>query len=208
MALDTYANLGAAVADWLNRTDLSAPIVDFITLAEAKIRRQVRRKTVRTTMTISTESTALPTDLAELRSAYPMTGSVSLDQPLVQGTPEILAEIRANANGVAGRPQAIAVIDDQLVVAPVPDQTYTLQITYYQTLTPLSMANPTNSILTEAPDIYLYGALVEAEPYLEHDERIATWQNMFAAAVADLNQVREREESTMSWKRARLPVVF
>jgi hypothetical protein len=208
MALDTYANLGAAVADWLNRTDLSVPILDFITLAEAKIRRQVRRKTVRATMTISSESTALPVDLAELRSAYPMTGSVALDQPLVQGTPEILATIRASANGVAGRPQAVAVIDDQLVVAPVPDQTYTLQITYYQTLAPLSMANPSNSILAEAPDIYLYGALAEAEPYLEHDERIATWKGLYNDAVTDLNNVREKEESTMSWKRARLPVVF
>ena len=42
MALTTYTELKASLADWLNRTDLTAAIPDFITLAESQMERQLR----------------------------------------------------------------------------------------------------------------------------------------------------------------------
>lgn len=208
MALNNYAALQASVADWLNRTDLTTQIIDFILLAETKIERRVRRKTIRTTITVAAESTALPADCAELRSAYPITGQPTLDGPLSLASPEMLADIKATHAAIAGRPAAVAVVDGNLIVAPPPDQTYTLQVTYFQKLVPLATSGSTNTIFTEAPDIYLYGALVEGETYLDHDERITTWQARFDDAVDSLNQVRQAEETNMSLKAARLPVVF
>jgi hypothetical protein len=35
MAISTYSELQASIADWLNRTDLAAAFKDFIALAEA-----------------------------------------------------------------------------------------------------------------------------------------------------------------------------
>jgi hypothetical protein len=73
---------------------------------------------------------------------------------------------------------------------------------------PLSATNLTNSILTEASDIYLYGALLEATPFLEHDERIPVWKAAFDGAIAELDDQREREEFQASIRPARLPVRF
>jgi hypothetical protein len=42
MAISTYAELQAAAANWLVRRDLATRIVEFISLAEARINRVVR----------------------------------------------------------------------------------------------------------------------------------------------------------------------
>jgi hypothetical protein len=65
-----------------------------------------------------------------------------------------------------------------------------------------------NDILTEAPDLYLYGALYESAPYLEHDERIPIWEDFFEKGVTELDIKRQREETNASYRPARLPVFF
>ena len=208
MALSTYSDLKASVADWLNRTDLTNQVVDFISLAEAEMKRRLRRSSTRTTISISSEETALPADCAELRAISLESSSPQRDAPLNLCTPEMLAETRARNSGVAGRPTDAAFMAGNLVVSPVPDQTYTARIFYFTQLTPLSNSAPTNAVLAEAPDAYLYGALLQAEPFLEHDERVGLWQQKFDRAIDQLNEVRVREEYSASLKDVRLPVVF
>ena len=48
--------------------------------------------------------------------------------------------------------------------------------------------NTTETMLTENPDIYLYGALLEAEPFIMNDERVPLWMQGFSQAVADLQE--------------------
>lgn len=207
--LDTYANLQAAIADHLNRDDLATQIVDFITLTEAQIQRRVRRKTVRNTaFTIAAESTPVPNDCAEVRYLIPQTGIPSLDVALPIGTVATLAAVKADNFAVAGRPQAATIVDGNIIISPPPDASYTFTIVYYQKLVPLSNSNTTNLVLAEAPDIYLYGALLRAAPYLEHDERIQIWQAFFETAVAELDDKRQREETAAQPNKARLPVSF
>ena len=208
MSFTTYALLQTAVADWLNRTDLTAQIPDFITLAEAELQRRLRRTSVRGTITISAEETTLASAVAELRSIHLETTSATRDLPLRIGTPEMLAERRARNAGITGRPTDAAIIGRTLIVSPVPDQSYTARIIYFSALTPLSGSVTTNAVLTEAPDAYLFGALLQAAPYLQHDERIPVWQTRFDAAIAQLNDVRDREEYNASVRSARLPMVF
>lgn len=209
MDFTTYTGLKAAIADFLNRDDLTSQIPGFITLAEAKIKRQVRRKTVRSDVfSIAAEATDLPADCAEIRYLLPLTGSPSRDQPLKIATPAMLADWRAMTAGVADVPRVFAIVDTKLLVAPPPSQAYTYRIIYYQTLTALSGTNASNSVLAEAPDIYLYGALAEAAPYLEHDERVAMWKELFNDAIDDLNDKRQREETAAFMQAARLPRVL
>lgn len=206
--INTYALLQTAVANWLARDDLTARLPDFIAIAEDEIQRIVRRKTIRADLVVSTLATVLPATCAELRSAYPRTASPTRDLPLKISSPEVLAEQRA-ARTVSGRPVYGAVIDGTLLVAPTPDQAYTFETIYYEKLVPLDNAtHTTNSILTENADIYLWGALKESAPYLQHDERIEIWENKFYKAVDQLNAAREREESNASIRPIRLPVVF
>lgn len=207
MALANYTDLKAAVADWLNRADLTSQIPDFIALAEAEISRRLRRKTIRTTLSITAEETALPSACAELRSIRLSTGSAYQDKPLDVVTPEVLAEHRASRGGVAGRPVMASVYQDALVVSPPPDATYTAKIAYFEKLVPLA-TSPTNGTLTESPDLYLYGALMQSAPFLQHDERIATWQSLFERALDQLEQQRQREETAASIRPVRLPRVF
>lgn len=208
MSLDTYGALQLSVADWLNRTDLTTQIPDFIALCEAEMKRRLRRTSVRGTLTINAESVAMPAGVAQLRSISLVSGSPSQDIPLRMCTPEMLAERKARSGGVAGRPTDVAIMGGSFVFAPPPDATYTANIFYYAQLTALSGTNTTNAILVEAPDAYLFGALLQAEPYLEHDDRIPLWQEKFDKAIDQLNNVRDMEEHTASLHAVRLPVVF
>lgn len=209
MALTTYTELKAAVADWLNRTDLTAAIEgDFIPLAEAEMKRRLRRSTESTTIYISTGNMNGPTDMAEPIALRLSTGQGYSDIPLRLCTPEMLWERRARNGGTTGRPTDYAFYDGQLQFAPEPDQSYDGILLYYQQLTPLSGSNETNTILAEAPDAYLFGALLQATPYVEHDERMAVWQMKFDNAIEQLNEMRARESYGAGPKEMRLPIIF
>jgi len=51
------------------------------------------------------------------------------------------------------------------------------------------VANETNWLLTLAPDVYLYGALLEAAPYTQNDNRIQVWGAGFSSALDSLNRL-------------------
>lgn len=214
MDLTTYTGLQAAVADFLNRDDLNTDgqIAAFIALAEATMRRRLRRTTKTATLTVeSGEMTAtLPSDCAELKSIA-LAPSAALPRggmPLAEVSYSQLSEARARypATGVA---RVFAVVGSTVHFAPAPlDGYHEFDISYLTGFTPLSASVPSNSILAEAPDAYLYGALVESAPYLEHDERLPVWRERFDRAIDELNEKRQREEFGASLTRARLPVVF
>lgn len=206
MALTTYADLQAQVAAWLNRGDLSGQIPDFITLAEARLRRELRRTTVvNSAFSVNAASVALPAGAAELRSIRLLTSDPSLDTELKQTTFAGLADIRAAAGGVSGRPTHYAQRGQTLHFAPTPDRTYTAEIAYFAAYVPVSTST---ALLLEAPDLLLYGALCESAPYLQHDERIPVWERRFREALDALNKQRQEEEHSGALRPARLPRVF
>lgn len=204
----TYSELKESIAKILNRSDLTEDIPGFIALAEAEIARELRRTITRdTAFAISAASTPLPAAAAEIRSVRLVSSSHYKDVPMDIVTPEMLAYYKAGASAT-GRPRVAAVIGRNLVVAPTPDQAYTAELIYYNALVPLTTAAPTNAVLTEAPDLYLYGALKHAAPYLEHDERFPLWSTLFNEALAGLHKRLEREEHAAHMRPMLLPVVF
>jgi len=46
--------------------------------------------------------------------------------------------------------------------------------------------------LRDAPDLYLFGALSESAPYLQHDERLPMWEARLQAGVKALRISTER----------------
>lgn len=208
LLLDNYTNLQASIASWLDRTDMTDMIPAFIDLAEAEIDRVLRRTVTRQTITINSEATNLGSTIAELRSIRLVTASAGQDMVLDIVTPEMLAETRARHRAVPGRPVAASVIGGNLVVAPAPDQAYTAEMVAYLGLVPLSGTNATNIVLTEAPDLYLYGALKHSAPFLQHDERVELWSTLFQTALDQLHSRREREEHGANMRPSKLPVVF
>lgn len=208
MSLDTYTNLQAEVADWMNRSDLTLKIPTFIVLAESMIKRDLRRTTAIATLTVTTAQTQLPDDVAELRSLKSLTGLPSQSWPIIVGTYDMLSDAFARHAGVAGQPKFAAVLGKQLFVAPAPDQPYDLEAVYFQSLVPLSGSNATNVILTEFPDIYLWATLLIAEPFLENDSRAGMWKAAYDAAISAANLVREKEEFGSQIKQARMATVY
>jgi hypothetical protein len=201
--------LQTAIADWLNRTDLTAVIPDFITLTEAEMKRRVRKWTRSNTIYISAANINPPTRMAEPVAIRLSTANGYSDVPLRLCTPEMLWERRARAGGQTGRPTDFAYFDEQLQFAPAPDQSYDGILVFVEQLLPLADSPSfSNEILEHAPDAYLFGALLQATPYVEHDERMAVWQMKFDNAIEQLNEQRAREEYGAGPKEARLPVVF
>lgn len=76
---------------------------------------------------------------------------------------------------------------DHWLIAPTPDAEYPFEILYYELPPLLDDVVQTNWLTEYAPQLLLYGTLLEATPFLKNDERISVWQNMYDRAAAMLN---------------------
>lgn len=70
---------------------------------------------------------------------------------------------------------------------PTPDADYPIEVMFYELPALLSDTNQTNWLTEYAPQLILYGALLEATPFLKNDERIQVWQKFYDDAKASLN---------------------
>lgn len=185
MALASYNDLKSSIADWLNRGDLTAVIPDFIALAEAQLERRlpVERMVKRANATIDTPFSAVPADFVSAKSLV-LTSTAPI-QPL-----EFLSEDELDAKKyvyrTTGKPLYFTVIGTQFEVLPAPDTGYTAELTYIATLPKLSDSNTSNFILARHPDVYLYGSLMQAAPYLRDDDRVSMWASMYTQAIEDM----------------------
>lgn len=190
MAITTYAELKTAIADWLNRDDLTATIPNFISLAEAQFNRTIRhRKMVtRSNATLDTPYFAVPADwLQNIRFQL----NTNPTTPLLFVTPEQASEERLTYSA-SGQPLFYTMVGQQFQVVPSPDTSYDSELLYYAKIPALSDSVTTNWLLTESPDIYLYGALVQSAPYLKEDERIGVWAGLYQQLFSDMMLADER----------------
>lgn len=183
MAIATYADLLASVAAWLKRPDLTAVIPDFVTLAESKFNKSLRTRfqVTRATTTLDEEWESLPSDYLEMVSLHLRTSPI---RRLAYLSP---AQFLDTVAGNAGDTDYYTILGDKMRFGPLPAGSPTLEIAYYAKLPALSNTSQTNWLLTKAPEIYLYGALCEAAPYLREDGRINTWATLLAQEFDKLN---------------------
>ena len=196
MALSNYGELKAEIAEYLARSDLTGSIPTFVTLCEARINygsgepgdalhtpplriRQMQQ--VDESLTLSAGTAALPTGFLEMRSAY-------IDQPTdtqLDYIPEdqLRRKYDSSASGV---PRLYSIEGTNLLVWPAPDDTYTAKITYWKAFDAFSSDSDTNWLLTNAPGVYLYGALIESAPYLNDPKRLQEWFSLFKGAIGGL----------------------
>jgi hypothetical protein len=189
MALSTYDDLKLAAANWLNREDLVGVIPDFIGLAEARMNDRLRVAPMEITAStfLAGGSVALPLDFLEPRHLFSNAegGYATALTPL---SPSQAGD--AYPTGAAGVPTHYTITGDTLTTFPNGGEGK-VTMTYYAKLPPLA-AYGTNWLLTRNPNIYLYGTLVEASPYLGDDGRVETWASLFAAACDALQAADQR----------------
>ena len=195
MALATYTDLKTAVADWLNRSDLTDVIPDYISLVEAELGRILQGRPMRTTLAVTYDTTgtlAVPVDFVRPVS---LTLEISTANWPIEVKPyEFIVQKRGQL--VNGAPRYVALVGDTFQFAPIPDSTttYTGNLVYDAALAPLSSTQTTNWVLTKHPDVYLYGALMQAAPYLKDDDRIPVWEGRYRSAVEQIRVLAAQSE--------------
>jgi hypothetical protein len=186
MAISSYAELQTAIGNWLARPGdpiIAGAIPDWIALCELRANRELRLRAMedRVTAAVSTPFVALPAGFLAMRNFQLNTDPVtSLD--LV--SPELIDRVAAGSQ--SGRPRMYAVVKDEVQLAPAPDGAYTAEMVYWKRFDALSPTTSVNWLLSNAPDVYLFGALAEAAAYLADDEHYGSWDARYQLGIRRL----------------------
>lgn len=179
MSITTYSELKTALANWLHRSDLTSRIPEFISLAEAEFKRRLRLRDMEIRATASTDGDgylALPSDYLEMRNLRLNTDPKT---DLEYVTPQYMDSVWGGS--LQGKALVYTIVGDELRLAPKQSGN-TVEMLYYG-FSVLSDSNTTNFLLTNHPDVYLFGGLVHAGPYLGNDPRMSTWVQMFQSIM-------------------------
>jgi hypothetical protein len=174
MAISQFSELKTAIGTWLARTDLSTVAGDFVALCESDIRRDLRLQAQETlaTGTLTGETLAHPTRYLEARRLT--VGGYLYEYVTPQKYGEITkAESTANVFTSIGT--------DLYINDGASGDDYTLL--YYAGFAPFSADADTNWLLTNHPDVYLFGSLKYGAMYLADDQATAKFAGLYNAAV-------------------------
>jgi hypothetical protein len=188
MALDSYTNLKAAVADFANRTDLTTPIVDCITLAEARLYDLMILKDFESdeplTLTTGQNYVALPAGYISPIKFWLIVSTIRV--PLQMVLPQELPYDTYN-----NQPRYWA-IDGANVRFDCPaSENFSARLRCVKKSN-LSGSVTTNYLLTRRPDIYLAASLVELARYTRDVDLFNTWESKLLKAVAEVKAAESR----------------
>jgi hypothetical protein len=185
MAISTYSELQTAVQNWLDNTNTIpvARVQEFIALGEADIRRRIRVRenlaAVSGLLVAAEPTLSLPSDFGGI-DTLSVTDN-GYERPLAQLAPNVaLEQYYAYGSGV---PAHYVVEGGSVRLYPTPDSAYTYTLRYWQRVPALTDAAPSNWLLTDHPDVYLFGSLIQAELFLVDDPRVPLWQAKYEAAI-------------------------
>lgn len=160
-----FATLKASVNSALGRTD----VPDYVyTLMTSDINRDIRILELETTTTlsVSSESTTLPSDFSQVVSMYI---DATPRTPMVPITHQSLA----TRHDSSGKPYYYAIADGALEVMPVPDGTYSVVLRYIAKVAAFSADADTNDVIALHPGLFLYSALHHAAVWKQDAELLA-----------------------------------
>lgn len=203
MAITTYDELKTAIADFLNRDDLTSAAPNFISLAEADLQRKIRhwRQEKRSTAELDTQYSAIPADFLEIIRFYITSGDTKPLELISQA--ELLDRKRRNLD-TSGSPSYYALTAGEIEVYPVPDGTYDVELYYFSRVPALSDSATTNWLLEYFPDVYLYGALMHSAPYLKDDARLQVWAALYQQGIDAINAASEKAKFGGSGRRMKI----
>ena len=190
MSLSTYAGLKTAIAGWLTRTDTDTYVADWITLAEARIGRELRVDQIlaRSASTLTAEFMAVPTNFLAPKSMRLTAGTKRLLQYL---TTEQMAVWQSRLG--LGAVQAYSRIGSQFWFYPAPTASDAVELIYYAAIPALSLTNATNWLLTSHPDAYLRATLLEAALFYEDNELVGTYSKLFSDSIGAISDAAKRD---------------
>lgn len=158
MAITSYATLKTAMPTWMARDDATdAQLSEFVAVFEgrANVELPIRTAEVNTTLTGSTSSRqlTLPSDFLEPVALFLTTfGTQQRLSPIISGTYEL-----DTSDSV---PSAWAINGSNIDLDVPCDQAHTFTLRYRMKLLNLATTDP-NWLLTNYPNVYLWGSLIE-----------------------------------------------
>ena len=181
-----YQSLIDNVQDYLNRDDLASVVPTWMGIVETELSRRLRdrRMITRATATLSGQYIKPPSSMVALRNIQ-----LNTDPPtaLTQITPDVMDEKRQSSN-TQGKPLFYAHLGQQIEFYPTPDTDHTIEIAYFRTIPSLTSVNTTNWLIEYHPDVYLYGSLKQAGPYLGDQNVTTTFNTYFEQAIQQIIQ--------------------
>ena len=193
MALNNYSNLQTSIANFLARDDLTTEIVDFIALTEADFNRRLRIRAMEnsSSFTIDSETETLPTGFLQARSFVIPTNPKTALQFM---TPFHQAETQGSSE--TGKPRAYSIEGTNFRFSPTPDASYTATLVFYKAFDALSVSVATNHILTNHPDVYLYGALYFASTFIRgmDPQTVGQFKTQYETALQQVEMADEKDK--------------
>ena len=187
MSIANYSELQSAITDLFKRTDKTAKYPDYISLAEQTIIRQLKLRVNEATSTGTTSGNTItiPAGCARILRVRIETGNV-----------EYMLDY-ASPNGIerytigTSLPSLYTVEGGAIRLLSAPSGPYGYTLFYVPDLTPLSDTNTTNWALLNAPDVYLYGSVMQAFLAAWDDPNAMKFQVLFDNAMQSVKSVDE-----------------
>lgn len=195
--ITSYTSLQTEVANWLAKSNLTTDIPALIQMWEENFYREPKNHgswmESALSVTIASSVAAVPDDYLELKYAY-IDGSPSsrLDRKSLN---QLLGAYPRG--GDTGRPIYIARAASNFIFGPAPDSDYDVEGWYYakpDALRDFAGDAAEHWLIVNAPDLVLYGTLLEAQPFLMNDKRIAVWERKYATALQSYRDLNRDED--------------
>jgi hypothetical protein len=181
MALSTYAELKTSVASWLERSDMTAVIVDCVTLAEARLNRELGPVETNASRTGTVDSRSI--SISALSIVEPL--SLWIAAPGSEDERELQMQAPANMAyaDTSGPPMQWCMDSDTNIKLDRPcDQEYAFRFRFRERFA-LSDSSTTNWLLTNHPDIYLAACLMWGAGYQESFSSGGVWKSILDEQV-------------------------
>lgn len=206
MAIDSYTTLKASIQTWLAESALLVSVVDdLIAFCEDDLNtdpefRVLEMQQVKVSnLNAGDENVTLPLDYLEMQY---VTETTAPDRPpLTYVSPQGLAAQTDDCGYLA----YYTIVGGKLRLNREPSAGQQLEMGYYGKIPRLSASNTTNWLLSKSRQVYLYGSLVHAEPYLQNDPRIVTWKALHESAKQKIIDASRAAESSGGTLQVGLP---
>ena len=189
----TYSELVTNIRNYMETSSnvLTEPVINtFILLTENKILREIDLEVFRQSSTsslgVNDSFLTMPTDI--LTHRYMLVRDASNDEYFLNFRDVSFLKEYWENNTETGTPKYYAVWNENtFLLAPTPDVTLTVELGYIRKPAGLSSSTPTTWLSTNAPEVLLYGCLVQAYSYTKGPlEMLGYFTNSYKEALAGL----------------------
>lgn len=194
-----YTSLLANIADWLSRSDLTNQIPVFVQNFEERFYRSPKNwgpwMETSYSAAMSSGVSAVPASFLAWKNVYISTSPTRRLSPV--GLSQLYDDYPRN--GSASIPTMIARNGSNFEYGPRPSSDFTVGGTYYAkpvALRSFAADAAAHYLILNAPDMLLYGALLEAAPMIKDSEQISIWQSYLTDAMQAYQNLQKKTNTS------------